>query len=407
VLLVHAALLGPALGGYQVRQSGSGNPLRWPLGPIDVEIALDAVPEGVDAGDAARAAELAFEEYRTALSPMQTGIELDVRRGDRAAVSAGDRIATVTWVVEGWDDDYDPEALAITVTSYDPTSGRIQDADIVINRDHHWSAGEGCSMAYDLQGVLAHEVGHLFGLGHDTEDDEATMFPSAGPCETKKRDLAASDLEGLHFLYVESMSPPPPLACNAVPGGRGGAGALLFVAGALAVALRRRAVAVAALVLALAAPAGATTIRSVGLQAAGKAATVVARGVVRGVEVRLVGDRIYTDAEIAVLECVKGRCGASLVVRQLGGELDGEGVTVAGSARLDAGAEVVLMLRPRRDGAWAPVGMAQGVYRVERDAAGAPKALVRDTRELILVGETGAERGAIEKLRYEALRAIR
>jgi hypothetical protein len=373
---------------------------------IPVELALDEAPEGLDAGEAAAAAERAFDTYRAALSPMEAGIDLDVQRSGRGArVNPGDHLATVIWVAEGWDDDYDPEALAVTVTSYDPTSGRIQDADIVLNREHRWSAGNGCEGAYDLEGVLAHEVGHLFGLGHEPDDQEATMFPSAGMCEVKKRDLAESDLEGLRFLYLES-APPPPLACNTVPGGRGGAGALTFVFAALGIALRRRALVVAATLLAVVTPAQATTVRSLGLAAAGKGAGVVARGTVRSVETRRVGDKLYTDAQLVVLECLKGRCGASLVIRQLGGELDGEGVVVAGNADLVAGSEVVVMLRPRRDGAFAPVGMAQGVFRVERDASGAPKALVRDTRDLVLVGEEGEVRGGVEKLRYEELRSI-
>jgi hypothetical protein len=405
VLLLLTAASTPA-SAYQVRKSTSGSPLRWPQGAIPVELALDGAPEGVDADAAAVAAERAFETFSQALTPMEAGVDLDVQRSRGGSrVSTGDHLATVTWVAEGWDDDYDPEALAVTVTSYDPANGRIQDADIVINRDHRWNAGEGCESAYDLEGVLAHEVGHLFGLGHEPGDQEATMFPSAGVCEVKKRDLAETDLEGLRFLYLES-APPPPLACNAVPGGRGGAGAVLLVLGVLGFALRRRAVIVAATLLLVVTPAQATTVRSLGLEAAGKTAAVVARGTVRSVEVRRVGDRVYTDAQLGVLECVKGRCGASLVIRQLGGELDGEGVVVAGNADLVAGSEVVVMLRARRDGTFAPVGMAQGVFRVERDAAGTPRALVRDTRDLVLVGDGGEVRSGVERLRYEELRKV-
>jgi len=64
------------------------------------------------------------------------------------------------------------------------------------------------------------------------------------------------------------------------------------------------------------------------------------------------------------------------------------------------------MLRARRDGTFAPVGMAQGVFRVERDAAGTPRALVRDTRDLVLVGDGGEVRSGVEKLRYEELRKV-
>jgi hypothetical protein len=61
------------------------------------------------------------------------------------------------------------------------------------------------------------------------------------------------------------------------------------------------------------------------------------------------------------------------------------------------------MLRARRDGAYSPVGMAQGVLGVERDRRGVVQALLRDTRGLIFVdGER--ERGRLERLHPDELR---
>jgi hypothetical protein len=316
------------------------------------------------------------------------------------AVSAGDRVATVLWVKDGWDDDYDPNALAVTITTYDTSSGRIEDADIVVNAEFPWTALDDCDGAYDLQSVLTHEVGHLFGLGHDSVDPEATMYPSAGVCETKKRDLGPSDIDGLSYLYVE-VEPPPPLACNVVSGGAPLSSAVWWVLGFFGVAWRRRLATAFLMVAGLVVPARATTVRKLGLEAAGKGANVVARGTVREKNVRRVNGRTYTDAEIVVAECLKGSCGTRLVVRQLGGELEGEGTTVVGSADLTVGGEVVVMLRPRKDGTFAPVGMALGVFRVERDARGEAQALVRDLSGLELVGEGAA---VSERVRPEDLR---
>jgi hypothetical protein len=399
LVLAAALLVSSTVSGYQVRRSSSGDPLRWAEGDIVVELALGDAPSGVDAGEAARAAEGAFRTYTDALGPMQSrvGVAMSSRESGRSRASASDHVATVLWQHDGWEDDFDPDALAVTVTTYDPHSGRIDDADIVINATQSWAAGDDCSRAYDLQGVLAHEVGHLFGLAHDPDDRDATMYPSAGVCETKKRDLADSDLEGLEFLYINT-EPPPPLACQAAPGSRPsrGAAVLAIAAVALALALRRRLPLVAAgAVLAFAAPAHATTIKKLELQAAGKAAGVALRGTVKATAARRIGDRIYTDVEIAVVECMKGRCGAQVTVRQLGGELDGEGITVAGTAEMRAGSEVVLLLRPRRDGTFAPVGMSQGVFHVQRAA------LVRDTRGLSFA--EGGE-GKVERVRLDDVR---
>src|SRR5262249_3614885 len=101
---------------------------------------------------------------------------------------------------------------------------------------------------------------------------------------------------------------------------------------------------------------------------------------------------------LSVEECWKGTCGDELTVRQLGGELDGEGAAVEGTAALAAGSEVVLFLRPRKDGAYSPVGMAQGAFQVERDAKLQVRAFVRDVRGLTFVRKDGAlEAGTVER----------
>src|SRR5262249_21744048 len=109
---------------------------------------------------------------------------------------------------------------------------------------------------------------------------------------------------------------------------------------------------------------------------------------------------------VDVESCGRGACGASVTVRQLGGELGGRGTAVEGAARFAAGDEVLLFLRPRSDGTFAPVGMVQGVFRVERDAGGGVAAYVRDLRG---VGFAGEDRpGAVERIApAELRRAVR
>jgi hypothetical protein len=172
-------------------------------------------------------------------------------------------------------------------------------------------------------------------------------------------------------------------------GGRGGAGGALLVV--LALLARRRRAWVALLVLA-AAPAQATLVRRVGLEKMGQTAGLVVQGTVRSTEAVRRGDRIYTDVVIDVATCLKGACPARVTVRQLGGEVDGQGTSVEGAATFTVGVEVVLFLRARADAAFAPVGMAQGAFRVERDAQRRVRALVRDLGGLSFVGEPAAER---------------
>jgi len=329
-------------------------------------------------------------------------IEVSERAGAPPVPNPHDGTATVRWVSEHWDDDYDPAALAVTVTSYDGDSGRIRDADIVVNAQHYpWttalSPAASCA-AYDLQDVLTHEVGHLFGLAHDVGDVDATMFPSADACETKKRALHAPDLDGLRYLYVELGPAPEGCAVGGRPGGPGWA-ALALLAGV--VALRRRA-APAILLLLAAVPAHATLARRLGPDELGRGAALVVQATVRSADAAARGDRVYTDVVLDVTGCLKGACPAAVTVRQLGGEVGGRGMAVEGTARLTVGGEVILFLRPRRDGAFAIVGMAQGAYAVERGVDGQVRALARDLSGLGFVGEAG--HGRVERIRPEELR---
>ncbi len=83
----------------------------------------------------------------------------------------------------------------------------INEADIRLQKGAPWTTApdvSGCFNRYDLQGVMAHERGHAFGLNH-TDEEAAhipqTMYPSSGPCSSYARTLGAGDHAGLSELY--------------------------------------------------------------------------------------------------------------------------------------------------------------------------------------------------------------
>jgi hypothetical protein len=95
--------------------------------------------------------------------------------------------------------------LAATLTGYYTTQAgddRINDADIYTNTAQplYSSREAGCSGEYDVDGIMAHEVGHVIGIGHSNVSG-ATMYPSVSACNTGNRTLAADDIAARDDLY--------------------------------------------------------------------------------------------------------------------------------------------------------------------------------------------------------------
>jgi len=84
----------------------------------------------------------------------------------------------------------------------------VLSADIKINRaDFRWTTNPGsrsCSRAHDVESVMTHEWGHVFGLGHAPESGgrNLTMSPTLnGPCQAAERSLGRGDVLGLDGKY--------------------------------------------------------------------------------------------------------------------------------------------------------------------------------------------------------------
>ncbi len=129
--------------------------------------------------------------------------------------------------------------------------------------------------------------------------------------------------------------------------------------------------------LAMAAPAGATTFLPRPFPETVKDAPIIVRGVVGGSYTDwssggVGGRRIYTLIELRIEEILKGDVsGPNLVMRELGGEKDGVGMQVAGTAQFNRGEDVVVFLGERNpDGSYDVRGMMMGKYNIEKDDRG-------------------------------------
>jgi hypothetical protein len=111
---------------------------------------------------------------------------------------------------------------------------------------------------------------------------------------------------------------------------------------------------------------------------------------------------LITLVEVEVLERWKGSGPWRLQVVQPGGELDGVGQRVAGVPALAAGEEAVLFLERHGPG-HSVVGLAQGVYRVER-TSGEVRAVPAELHGLGLVAPQGKAVGPRRPVSLDALK---
>ncbi len=241
-----AGLFAPtAARAYTLRYTHSGDPVRWSTAQVRMR---------VDAGlcatsdESMQAAQLGFAAWAGIAGVPE--LVLDRATSLPPGYSSGGsnengiyRVASLP--VSG-------AALAVTVTTY-RDDGWMLDADVLVldSRDLQLISADprgGERRMYDLASVLAHESGHVLGLGEATEDDAATMWPRLHVGDTTQRSIEDDDRAGVQDLYADvdfNLGVGARRGSCGVQGplGRGGVGAsALFALGlaALAALVRHR-----------------------------------------------------------------------------------------------------------------------------------------------------------------------
>jgi MYXO-CTERM domain-containing protein len=96
--------------------------------------------------------------------------------------------------------------IALTTVTYDPETGEIYDVDMELNSgEHNIKIADQIDDpdTYDLQAVLTHETGHVFGLAHSPLKS-AVMFSSDEGHDIRKRNISAEDVRGICAIYPPS-----------------------------------------------------------------------------------------------------------------------------------------------------------------------------------------------------------
>lgn len=189
--------------GFALKQTPTGEAVRWRAESSPLSVALDVEHAGADM----RA--LFAEATSGAIAEWNAASALRAELGGETS----DADIVVTWTSELFGDER--EELATTMLYYDSESGAMQHAIIRVNDSIAWLPDRTNLGVFDLQGTLTHELGHAYGLGH-SDVPSATMFLGSRIGDQWKRTLDADDIEAVQRLYG---APGMALEAEAMPSG--------------------------------------------------------------------------------------------------------------------------------------------------------------------------------------------
>jgi hypothetical protein len=226
--LVLAAVGAPDAHAYVVKKTSRGELVHWDQRTVDYTFD-PSVGAGVDDAIAATSHAMVSWSGTEGAPQLEGHAAKDVV--DPPTKPGFDQKNGVFYMPNG----YAPagRALAITVLTYDNASGRILDADIIVNGSYKFAvlvdpakladqekhatpgahpsntdgithveeAGESLDTIYDLHHVVAHELGHSLGMNDEMERKDALMYRYSSPNDATLREPADDDLAGLAELY--------------------------------------------------------------------------------------------------------------------------------------------------------------------------------------------------------------
>lgn len=150
---------------------------------------------------------------------------------------------------------------------------------------------------------------------------------------------------------------------------------------------------VSLLSLVLPASAAATVMVEVPIEDMARDADAIVVGRVLSSEVRVVVDPVrgaqpHTFTEIRVQEWIVGPGGARVVIEELGGDIQGQGLAISGTPVYRPGDEVIVFLE-RADGRFRTYAMAQGRFEIRRGVGGVPDHVLRDLSDVAFARWSG------------------
>lgn len=210
MLIALATLLSNQASAYTINETERGRRIRW----ADSKVAFQvdpAIAQMLPSGRVQAALRISMDAWRG----FEGVPELEISTGQPSALGhVADHPTNGIYLPAVW--PHESDKLAITVVTYEMASGRLLDADVVVNRNVVFNLLDEYSpsrqSSYDLAAVLTHEMGHVLGLGESHDDRMATMWPYADRGDTHQRTLSDDDEAGVIDAY-DGPAPLPAAAC--------------------------------------------------------------------------------------------------------------------------------------------------------------------------------------------------
>jgi hypothetical protein len=209
VSLTFATLLSNQAAAYSINETERGRRIRWADSKVVFQID-PAIAQMLPPGRVETALQISMDAWRgfEGVPEFQISSDLPGPLGH-----AAEHPTNGIYLPEVW--DHESDKLAITVVTYEMASGRLLDADVVVNPNVVFGLLDEYSPSrqpsYDLAAVLTHEMGHVLGLGESHDDRMATMWPYADRGDTHQRTLSEDDEAGV----IDAYDGPPPLPAAA------------------------------------------------------------------------------------------------------------------------------------------------------------------------------------------------
>ncbi len=196
-----AALVASATAHVRLRFVSNGNPLFW-ASPQGVSIAIQAAgSDNISDASHVTAIGNAVDGWnaagRTRLQLVNTGVtsRTDWESNDIHLVTFDENNSSGFFTGGSG-------TVAITPVSF-LESGRIVDADVLFNGKNFRFTTSGMSGRFDVQDVMAHELGHVAGLDHSGVCG-STMFPYVDSTVILHRSLSRDESAALASIYPSS-----------------------------------------------------------------------------------------------------------------------------------------------------------------------------------------------------------